>query len=87
MGTLLGVHARRRRAARHGGVFAGVTQAPITAFVIINEMTDARGMVVPLMIAAFIGYGISRLVLRRSLYHTPAQGFVPDLRPEEPRKP
>src|SRR5262249_10847400 len=31
--------------------FAGVVQAPITAFVIVTEMTDNHGMVVPLMAA------------------------------------
>jgi H+/Cl- antiporter ClcA len=87
-GTLLGVHSLSAVVLLGmAAYFAGVTQAPITAFVIINEMTDARGMVIPLMIAAFIGYGISRLVLRRSLYHALAQSFVTDLRAEQPRKP
>ena len=41
--------------------FAGVVQAPITSFVIIerNERTP-DGMVIPLMMAAVIGYGVSR---------------------------
>jgi len=34
--------------------FAGVTQAPITAFVIVMEMTDNHEMLLPLMAAAFI---------------------------------
>jgi H+/Cl- antiporter ClcA len=59
--------------------FAGVTQAPITAFVIIDEMTNSRGMVIPLMIAAFIGYGVSRLIQHESLYHVLAKGFLRDL--------
>ena len=44
--------------------FAGVTQSPITAFVIVMEMTANHGMVVPLMAAAMIAYGISRIVCR-----------------------
>jgi H+/Cl- antiporter ClcA len=87
-GTLLGVHTLGAVVLLGmAAYFAGVTQAPITAFVIIDEMTDARGMVIPLMIAAFIGYGVSRLAQRHSLYHALAQGFVSDMRPEEPRNP
>ena len=40
--------------------FSGVVQAPITSFVIIGEMSGADGMVIPLMLAAFIAYGVSR---------------------------
>jgi H+/Cl- antiporter ClcA len=42
--------------------FAGVVQAPITAFVIVAEMTNDHALVVPLMLAALIGYAASRLV-------------------------
>ena len=34
--------------------FAGVVQAPITAFVIVTEMTDDHNMVVPLMASSLI---------------------------------
>jgi H+/Cl- antiporter ClcA len=40
--------------------FAGVVQAPITAFVIVTEMTDNHAMVVPLMEAALIAHASSR---------------------------
>lgn len=56
--------------------FAGVSHAPITAFVIVMEMTDNHGMVVPLMAAAVIAYGTSRLVCPRSLYHVLAEQFL-----------
>ena len=56
--------------------FAGVVQAPITASVIIGEMSDASGMVIPLMLAAFIGYGVSRAFQRESLYHALARNFL-----------
>ncbi|MBV8522570.1 MAG: chloride channel protein, partial [Acetobacteraceae bacterium] len=36
--------------------FAGVVQAPITAFTIVTEMTNDHTMVVPLMTAALIGH-------------------------------
>lgn len=58
--------------------FAGVVQAPITAFVIIEEMSDASAMVIPLMMAAFIGYGVSRLFQRESIYHALSRHFLAD---------
>jgi H+/Cl- antiporter ClcA len=56
--------------------FAGVVQAPITAFVIVTEMTDNHAMVVPLMAASMIAYGASRLICEEGLYHALAKGFV-----------
>ncbi|MGJ4925811.1 chloride channel protein [Bradyrhizobium sp. HKCCYLS2038] len=56
--------------------FAGVVQAPITAFVIVTEMTDNHAMVVPLMMASLIAYGTSKLVCEEGLYHALAKGFV-----------
>jgi H+/Cl- antiporter ClcA len=56
--------------------FAGVVQAPITAFVIVTEMTDNHGMVVPLMAAALIAHFVSRMVCEEGIYHALAKGFV-----------
>ena len=56
--------------------FAGVVQAPITAFVIVTEMTDNHAMVVPLMAAALIAYGTSRLICQEGIYHALARGFL-----------
>lgn len=55
--------------------FAGVIQAPITAFVIVMEMTDDHAMVVPLMATALIAYGVSRLICPRRLYEALAESF------------
>jgi H+/Cl- antiporter ClcA len=44
-----------------------VTQAPITAFIIVMEMVDGHAMVLSLMAAALGASGISRL-LSRPLY-------------------
>jgi H+/Cl- antiporter ClcA len=63
------------------GYFAGVVQAPMTAFVIILEMTGNNENVIPLMIAAVIGFGVSRLVAPRPLYHGLAEMFVADASP------
>jgi H+/Cl- antiporter ClcA len=56
--------------------FAGVVQAPITAFVIVTEMTDNHGMVVPLMAAALIAHATSRVICKEGIYHALATGFV-----------
>jgi H+/Cl- antiporter ClcA len=62
--------------------FAGVVQAPITAFVIVTEMTDNHAMVVPLMAAALIAHATSGLVCREGIYHALAKGFLRE--PETP---
>ena len=61
--------------------FAGVVQAPITAFVIVTEMTDNHAMVVPLMAAALIAHATSKLVCEEGIYHALAKGFVERAQP------
>ncbi|MFO1024892.1 MAG: chloride channel protein [Acetobacteraceae bacterium] len=56
--------------------FTGVVQAPITAVVIVAEMTGDHAMVLPLMVAAAIAYGVSRLVCREGVYHALAKNFL-----------
>jgi H+/Cl- antiporter ClcA len=64
--------------------FAGVVQAPITAFVIVTEMTDNHGKVVPLMAAALIAHFVSRMIGEEGIYHALAKGFVERaMRPRE----
>jgi len=58
------------------GYFAGVVQAPITAFVIVIEMTDNHNMVLPLMSTALIATAVSRLICPRPLYRTLAEQFL-----------
>lgn len=55
--------------------FAGVTQAPITAFVIVLEITGKGVMPAPLIAAAVIATAVSRLISPNSLYHTLARDF------------
>jgi H+/Cl- antiporter ClcA len=61
--------------------FAGVIQAPITAFVIVMEMTDDHAMVVPLMATALIAFGVSRLICPHRLYEALAESFHKRARP------
>jgi H+/Cl- antiporter ClcA len=58
------------------GYFAGVVQAPITATVIVMEMTDDQRLTVPLMATAFLAFGLSRLVCRRPIYGALARRFL-----------
>ena len=56
--------------------FSGATQVPITAFVIVMEMTDNHEMILPLMAASFIASACSKLVCPTSLFHTLSANFV-----------
>jgi H+/Cl- antiporter ClcA len=56
--------------------FSGVVQAPITAAVIVMEMTDNQQMTVPLMAASFLAYGVSRVVCPQALYGALAERFL-----------
>jgi H+/Cl- antiporter ClcA len=53
--------------------FSGVVQAPITAFVIVAEMTGSYSLTVPLMSASWIGYASARLIGARPIYHALAE--------------
>ncbi|MEZ5692077.1 MAG: chloride channel protein [Rickettsiales bacterium] len=58
--------------------FAGVTQAPITAFVIVLEITGNATDAVPLIAAGVIATAISRMISPTSLYHSLAKSFMLD---------
>ena len=58
------------------GYFAGVVQAPMTAFVIILEMTGNHDNVIALMCAAVLGYGTARLISNEPLYHALSRVFI-----------
>ncbi len=58
------------------GYFAGVVQAPITAFVIILEMTADSADLIPIMCASVIGYSVSSLLVPQSLYHGLAEPLL-----------
>lgn len=58
------------------GYFSGVVQSPLTAFVIVVEMTAERDLILPLLATSFLAYGSSHLVCPRPIYHTLAQAFI-----------
>lgn len=65
--------------------FSGATQVPITAFVIVMEMTDNHEMILPLMAASFIASACSRLISPSALFHTLSGNFIE--KPEKRAKP
>ncbi|NQX88683.1 MAG: chloride channel protein [Halioglobus sp.] len=66
--------------------FAGVVQSPITAFVIVVEMTGAHAMVLPLCVTGMIAYGCSRLVCQQGLYVSLSKLFLGDMEAEQARE-
>lgn len=55
---------------------SGVVHAPITAFIIVMEMTNDHAMLIPLMAASLIAHGTSRLICREGVYHALAKQYL-----------
>lgn len=55
--------------------FTGVVRAPLTAVIIVMEMTADRSMIIPLFITALIADWVSSKMCHAKLYHALAQGF------------
>ena len=66
--------------------FSGVVRSPITAVVILIEMTLARDMAVALFAASVIAVEASKLVAKKPIYEALAEIFREGLRNEEPEK-
>ena len=64
--------------------FSGVVQAPITATIIVMEMTNDGQVTVPLMATAFLAFAISRLVCPKPLYAALAEYFLASADPNPP---
>ncbi len=67
------------------GYFSGVVQSPLTAFVIVMEMTNDHDMVIPLIATSVLAYSVSRLICPRPLYHSLAQTFIKQARDSQDR--
>jgi H+/Cl- antiporter ClcA len=52
------------------GYFTGVVRAPMTAVIIMMEMTADRTMILPLFATALVADAISAMVCPQKLYHT-----------------
>lgn len=78
LGVIFGSSAGIAAVLGMSGYFAGVVQAPMTAFVIIVEMTGNHDNVIAIMAAAMIGYGTSRLIAPEPLYHALSRIWAAD---------
>ena len=58
--------------------FTGVVQTPLTASVIVMEMVNDQSMVFPVMAAAFIALGVSKIICRHPIYWSLADEFLPE---------
>jgi H+/Cl- antiporter ClcA len=58
------------------GYFTGVVQTPITAFVIVMEMTDNQELVLAMMATALIASGTSKLVCKKPIYEALAENLL-----------
>ncbi len=56
--------------------FSGVVQSPMTAFIILLEMTGVLLLSLPLAGATIVAYACSRLVCPKALYEALAENFI-----------
>ena len=57
--------------------FTGVTQSPLTGAVIVMEMVDDHALILPMLAAAFLALGVSRLICKKPIYRALAESFMP----------
>jgi H+/Cl- antiporter ClcA len=76
VGSMFGTSIALAAILGMAGYFAGVVQAPMTAFVIILEMTGDHQAVIPIMAVSMIGYLTSRLLSREPLYHGLSRNYI-----------
>jgi H+/Cl- antiporter ClcA len=57
------------------GYFTGVVRAPMTAVIIMMEMTADRTMILPLFATALIADAVSGMICRHKLYHALSSQF------------
>jgi H+/Cl- antiporter ClcA len=58
------------------GYFAGVVRAPLTAVIIVMEMTANRAMILPLFATAIVADQVSAAICPEKLYHALSRGFT-----------
>ncbi|MDT8452478.1 MAG: chloride channel protein [Gammaproteobacteria bacterium] len=66
------------------GYFSAVVQTPITAFIIVMEMTDNQDLLLAMMATSLIATGTSKLICRKSIYLALAENFLANLKMSEP---
>ncbi|MDT8283018.1 MAG: chloride channel protein [Gammaproteobacteria bacterium] len=68
------------------GYFTGVVQTPITAFVIVMEMTDNQELVLAMMATALISSGVSKLICKKPIYEALAENLLAMMSDERSRQ-
>ena len=66
------------------GYFSAVVQTPITAFIIVMEMTANQDLVLAMMATSLIATGTSKLICKKSIYFALAENFLANLKATEP---
>jgi chloride channel protein, CIC family len=66
--------------------FAGVVQSPLTAFIIVMEMTNNQNMLLALITTSFIACGVSSLVCPQPIYHALSRAFLDSENNKRPGK-
>lgn len=56
--------------------FSGVIRSPITAVIIVSEMTHNHSLLIPLLMTSLVAFGTARLISKDSLYHTFAERYL-----------
>ncbi len=56
--------------------FSGVVQTPITAFIIVMEMTHNQDLVLALMATSLLASGTSKLICKKPIYTALAENFL-----------
>ena len=62
------------------GYFSGVVQTPITAFIIVMEMTDNQDLVLAMMATSLLASGTSKLICNKSIYVALAENFMASIK-------
>ena len=66
------------------GYFSGMLQSPMTAFVLVMEMTNSHDLLLPLMATAFIASSTSRLICPVALYKALTEFYLPPPKSDTP---
>jgi H+/Cl- antiporter ClcA len=58
------------------GFFTAVLQTPLTAIILVMEMTASQTVLLPIMLTAFIAYGVAKIINPDGLYRKLALPFI-----------
>ncbi|RME16152.1 MAG: chloride channel protein [Bdellovibrio sp.] len=62
--------------------FSGVIRSPITAVIIVSEMTGNHTILLSLLLSSLVAYASSKLIAPKSLYHALAEGYLSEKKTE-----